>query len=322
MIWTKGIAAAAGFMMLALGPTQADDTVTFGSVGESSVNNWPSYISISKGYFQAAGIKPDSIFPPSSSNLIQQLTAGSLNMALSAGLVDPMRAIDKGAPIAIVGVMMQAPPYALLAKPQIKSLADLKGKLISVGGERDLTRIFLERMLVPNGLVTGNYDLIFAGATGARFAALRAGAVDAAILLPPFINSAESAGFKNLGLTIEYVKDLPFSGSVVNRAWAAKHPDVLKRVIEANQKGMKFLLDPRNREESIAIFAKYSKLSNDDVTKGYDFLIQQHDFFDPTGRVSRKKFDNLANVLKQLGDIGGSTSLDRFVLPGVTQLAD
>ena len=130
---------------------------------------------------------------------MQQLTAGSVDIALSVGLVDPMNAIDKGASIAIVGVVMQAPPYALLAKPAIKSMADLKGKLISIGGDKDITRIFLERMLIPNGVKPGDYDMIFAGATGARFAALRGGAVDAAILLPPFISSAESAGFKNLG---------------------------------------------------------------------------------------------------------------------------
>ena len=196
---------------------------------------------------------------------------------------------------------MQAPPYALLAKAEIKSMADLKGKVISVGGDKDITRIFLERMLKPNGVAPGSYDMIFAGATGARFAALKSGAVDAAILLPPFNFYAESAGFKSLGLTIEYAKDLPFSGSIVNRPWATRNAELLKRVIEVNQKGMTYLLDSRNRDESIAIFQKYSKLSQDDVAKAYDFLIQQNSFFDATGKVSRTKFDNLANTLKQTG---------------------
>jgi len=258
MSWMKRLAAAAGSAMLASAAAQAADTVTFGGVGESSVTNWPSYIATSKGYFEAAGIKPDFIFPPSSSGLVQQLTAGSISMALSAGLVDPLRAIDKGAPIAIVGVVMQAPPYALLAKPEIKSMADLKGKLISIGGNKDITRIFLERMLVPNGVAPGSYDMIFAGATGARFAALRSGAVDAAILLPPFNFYAESAGLKTLGLTVDYAKDLPFSGSVVNRAWADKNPQLLKRIIEVTQKGTSELLNSSHRDEAIAIFQKYS----------------------------------------------------------------
>jgi NitT/TauT family transport system substrate-binding protein len=250
------------------------------------------------------------------------LTAGSIDMALSAGLVDPIRAIDKGAPVAIVRIVMQAPPYALSAKSTIKSLADLKGKIISVGGEKDITRVFLERMLKPHDVASGSYDMIYAGATGARFSALRSGAVDAAMLLPPFNFYAESAGLKTLGLTIDYAKDLPFSGSIVNRTWATKNADVLQRVIGAYQKGMSYLLDQKNRDESISIFQKFSKLSADDVAKSYDMLIQQHSFFDAKGSVSKTKFDALASTLKQLGDIAGSADINRFVLPGVTQITE
>src|SRR6516225_1285879 len=78
------------------------------------------------------------------------LTAGSIDLALSTVLADPIRAIDKGSPIASVRIEMQAPPYTLLAKPAIKQWADLKGKTISIGGPKDITRIYLERMAGPN----------------------------------------------------------------------------------------------------------------------------------------------------------------------------
>ena len=87
---------------------------------------------------------------------------------MSTGLVDPIRAIDQGAPIAIVRFEAQAPPYALLAKPNIKTLSDLKGKLISLGGAKDITRIYVERMLAPHGVKAGEFDMMFAGATAAR----------------------------------------------------------------------------------------------------------------------------------------------------------
>ena len=64
------------------------------------------------------------------------------------------------------------PPYALLAKASIKSLADLKGKVISVGGPKDITRLYVDRMLAPQGLKTGDYDYVYAGATTARAQAL------------------------------------------------------------------------------------------------------------------------------------------------------
>ena len=118
-------------------------------MGAVSATHWPIYIGLTKGYYAAEDLKLDLVFIQSSAALVQQLTAGSLDIALSTGLADPIRAIDKGGPIAIVRIEMQAPPYALLAKPAIKHWTDLKGKVISIGGPKDITRIYLERMLVP-----------------------------------------------------------------------------------------------------------------------------------------------------------------------------
>jgi ABC-type nitrate/sulfonate/bicarbonate transport system substrate-binding protein len=240
---------------------------------------------------------------------------------LSTGLADPIRAIDKGAPIAIVRIEIQAPPYALLAKPAIKRWPDLKGKTISIGGPKDITRIYLERMAEPNGLKAADYDTVFAGATSARFSALQSGAVDAAILLPPFNFYAESAGFTNLGLTIDYAKELPFTGTVVGRAWASAHKATLEKVLSVNAKSVSWFSDPANRAKAIAIMVEASKLKQEDVARSYDFL-HKNGFFETTGKVSKAKMGALLAALKDLGDIEGSTNLERFVLPGVTQLGD
>src|SRR5215218_1014577 len=128
--------------LLAVSPAaRALDTVTVGTVGSASANLWPVYIGTTKGFFAAEDLKVDIVFVQSSANMVQQLSAGSLDITMSTGLVDPIRAIDQGAPIAIVRFEAQAPPYALLAKPNIKTLSDLKGKLISLGGAKDITRI-------------------------------------------------------------------------------------------------------------------------------------------------------------------------------------
>jgi NitT/TauT family transport system substrate-binding protein len=305
---------------VAVTPAKAE-TVTVGLVGAISSTHWPIYIGLTKGYFAAEDVKPDLVFIQSSAALVQQLTAGSIDLALSTGLADPIRAIDKGAPIAIVRIEIQAPPYALLAKPTIKRWPDLKGKIISIGGPKDITRIYLERMADPNGLKAGDYDTVFAGATSARFSALQSGAVDAAILLPPFNFYAESAGFTNLGLTIDYAKELPFTGTVVGRAWASAHKATLDKVLAVNAKSVAWFSDPANRAEAIEIMVEASKLKQEDVAKSYDFL-HKNKFFETAGKVSKAKMGALLAALKGLGDIEGSTNLERFVLPGVTQLSD
>ena len=314
------LAALLAGAAIATTPAKAE-TVTVGLVGAISSTHWPIYIGLTKGYFAAEDVKLDLVFIQSSAALVQQLTAGSIDLALSTGLADPIRAIDKGAPNAIVRIEMQAPPYALLAKPTIKRWPELKGKTISIGGPKDITRIYLERMAVPNGVQPGDYDTVFAGATSARFSALQSGAVDAAILLPPFNFYAESAGFTNLGLTVDYAKELPFTGTVVGRAWASAHKATLEKVLAVNAKSVAWFSDPANRAEAIAIMVEASKLKQEDVAKSYDFL-HKNAFFETTGKVSKAKMSALLGALKGLGDIEGSTDLERFVLPGVTQLGD
>jgi NitT/TauT family transport system substrate-binding protein len=297
------------------------DNITIGTVGSASANLWPVYIGTTKGFLSAEDLKVDIVFVQSSANMIQQLSAGSLDITMSTGLVDPIRAIDQGAPIAIVRFEAQAPPYALLAKPTIKNLADLKGKLISLGGAKDITRIYVERMLAPHGVKPGEFDMMFAGATAARSSALLAGAVDAAILLAPFIFQAETAGFNNLGLTVEYAPELPFSGTVVNKSWAAKNQAILKRLLSAHTKSVEWFYDDRNRDEAIQIMQTVSRQRLDDVQKSYDF-IRKNNFFDRSGSVSRMKMTALIDALQSLGDVQSRGNIEHFVMPGITQISE
>ena len=301
-------------------PAAAQQTVIMGSVGSSSANSWATYVAIEKGFFAEAGIKPDVVHAQSNAGVVQQLAAGSLHMTNNSGLVDPIRANEKGAPVAILRVEIQRPPYALLAKSAIKTPADIKGKLISVGGAKDITRIYVERMLEQRGVKPGEYDLAYAGATSARFAALSSLAVDAAILTPPFNFNAQSAGFVNLGNINEYV-DMPFAGIAVNTKWAEANKETVGKIIGVYNRSIAWLYQPENRAEAVVILNKVSKLKTEDVEQAYDYLIGGR-FFEPTGKVSKTLIGKLNDALKTLGDLPKDFPVDRLFLVGATQVAE
>jgi ABC-type nitrate/sulfonate/bicarbonate transport system substrate-binding protein len=300
---------------------RAADTITVGLVGSVSITHWPMLIGLKKGYYDAANIKLDQVFIQSSGAVLQQLAAGSLDTTLSAGLVDPIYAIDKGAPISLVRLEIQLPPYAIEAKPEIKKLEDLKGKTVMIDSPKGITRIYIERMLEAHHVKPSDVDYVYAGATGARFAALKSGAVAATILLPPFNFTAESLGFSNIGLVADYCKDLPFTGGAVNTNWAKKNPDLMKRFLDATNKSVAYFLDPKNKDEAISIMTEASKQDRDIIVKSYDFL-RSRPYIEPTGSISKTKMTALLAALKQLGDLQGSTDVERFVLPGVGKLSD
>ncbi|HEY6258394.1 MAG TPA: ABC transporter substrate-binding protein [Xanthobacteraceae bacterium] len=301
-------------------PAQAE-TITIGLVGAVSATHWPIYVGLKQGYYAAADLKLATVFTLSSNALVQQLAAGSLDAALSTGIVDPVYAIDKGAPIAVLRLEMVSPPYALLAKPAIASIKELKGKTIMVDGPKGITRLYVERMLAAHGIKSSEVETLFAGATAARFSALQAGAIDATILLPPFNFFAESAGFRTLGLSVDYTPELPFTGAVVNRNWAMAHRAALDRLIAVHNRSMAWFLDPANRAEAIALMVEATRQKTEDVAKAYDFL-QARQFFDASGKVSRTRMNAMLAALRELGDITPELDVDRLLLPGVTQVAD
>jgi NitT/TauT family transport system substrate-binding protein len=301
--------------------TEAAEKVVVGVTGPPNALGWPFEIAIEKGFFAAEGIIIDRIAAPSSAAVVLQATAGALDMTVQGAFVDVIRAIDKGAPLAVVRITLQTPPYELNAKPSIKNIKDLKGKTVSIGGQKDVTRIYLNRMLEPNGLKDSDVDLVYAGASSARLAALESGAVDAAILTSPYNFNAVSDGFPVIGRTADYITDLPQNGTVVNRNWAAGHMDTLRRFLVASQKGTDWFMDRRNREEAINILVTVGKLKPDEVAKSYDFF-RNGEFFEPTGNVAKSKLRTVTKVLESLGDLPSNIDLDKLFLPGVTKVVD
>ena len=299
-----------GGSLLLAQTARAEETITVATVGTGSALNWPIFIAQKEGFFKKDDAAVDFVSAPSSAAVQLQVAAGSVGLG-TGGLVDPVRAIDKGAPLSILRIEAMAAPYALFSKPEIKTYKDLVGKTISVGGLQDITRIYLERMLIPNGVKPGQYDLVFAGATSARFAALSAGSVDAAILTSPFNFKAEGAGFTKLGVTVDYVHDFPFSGYAVNTAWAKEHKKAVAKFLAGYAMGVDWFYNPANRTRAVDILVESTGAQRDDADKTYDFF-QQLKLYDHTGSVVDSGFANLLKVMKELGDLEGAPDVARF----------
>jgi ABC-type nitrate/sulfonate/bicarbonate transport system substrate-binding protein len=321
LLLVNAIQAALCCALMMLGhAAQAADRIVAGTLG-GQAPLWPFYIAVHKGFFAAEGIDLELNFAQSGPAVTQQLTAGSLDVALSVGITSPIHAIDKGAALALIRIVGKAAPYVLIGKPGLKTIADLKGKTISIGQVSDITTVYFERMMAANGLKKGDYEVISAGVAAARYAALRAGVADAALVLPPLNFQAEAAGFVTLGVAADYVKDLPFTGMAVHRRWAAAHVPLAKRLLSVTDRSIAWLADVSYRDEAIDLLVKVARSRREDAEASYDYL-RRIEYFEPGSKVSSAKLRKLIEVEKRAGNIDPAFAIDRLVMSGITELTD
>ncbi len=302
-------------------PARAADSIQMGLLGAANAVEWPFYIGIHKGFFTDAGVALDVVYVPNPAGLVQQLAAGSLDI-VDIGAVEPVHAVSRGAPVAMLRISGAVSPYAVMAKSTIASVKDLKGHTVVIGGLVDINRVYLERMLKAAGLKDADIDITTIGNTAGRFAALKSGAADATMLAPPVNFFAEAAGFKTIAMMIDYTKDIPFGATDVSLAFADKHRDAVLRFMGALDKSFAWFNDDKNREGAVDILADEMKTPNkDDVAKSYDYL-RKIGFFPVDGTVSKKRIETLMDEMTAIGDTEGKVPLEKLVLSGVTKVGD
>jgi NitT/TauT family transport system substrate-binding protein len=322
-MWVKRLLGAGLCCVVLHAAPSADaaDTIETGLIGAANSVEWPFYIGIRKGFFADAGITLDVIYVPTASGLVQQLAAHSLDV-VDIGVVEPIHAVARGAAVAILRISGSVSPYEVVAKPEIKTIQDLKGHTVVIGGLVDINRVYLERVLKAAGLADSQIDITVVGNTAGRFAALKSGAADATMLAPPVNFFAEEARFRNIGMMIDYTKDLPFGATDVSLAFANEHHDALMRFAAALDRSIAWFNDDANRDAAIDVLAGEMKTtSRDDVAKSHDYL-RKIGFFKTENVISRKRLEALMDEMTAIGDTEGKVPLDKLVLPGVARVVD
>jgi NitT/TauT family transport system substrate-binding protein len=296
----------------------AAERITIATVGRGQPPQWATFIANSKGFFAENGVSVELVAAQSAAAATLQVAAGSAQMSVG-GMTEVMLGIDHGAKLTLLSIETQVPPYSLFAKRTITSIKELRGKVVIVGGAKDVTLIYFERMAAANGLKPGDYDLLYAGTTPARYAALASGSVDAAILYPPGSFEAASRGYPNIGNLSDYVKDMPFTGYAVDHAWAANNKPAVIAFLKGVHKAVNWFYDTNNRAEAVAILVKESGQSHDNIEKTYDYYRSLR-IFPEDGTIDAKKLTSLVQALAQMSTLTGPADPQRFVNPAMAKL--
>jgi NitT/TauT family transport system substrate-binding protein len=174
-----------------------------------------------------------------------------------------------GADMQILAHTMPGVVHAMMVKPEIKRVEDLKGKKIGVSSLGSLTDFLVRTIARKKGLNPDrDLTLIVMGGDAERLTALRAGSVDAAAMSHPGYGKARRLGFQMLWDSAKEI-DYPWMEITTRRETIKKDRELVTQYMKAHLEGIAlFKKDP---EFSKRVIKKTLRMDEDDlVTEAYD----------------------------------------------------
>ncbi|HEV8723400.1 MAG TPA: ABC transporter substrate-binding protein [Candidatus Binatia bacterium] len=154
---------------------------------------------------------------------------------------------------------------ALFAKSEIRTVEDLKGKIVATGRPGAFLDAMVRYVLRSKfGLVPDrDVKLLPSGEPSLSLQALERGVVDAAAMSSPYMFIARKAGLRELANFDKLGVEYPYTSVTVLRQTVAKNPDLVERFLKCIVEGI--YLFKTNKSKTLAVFKRYMKGADDEI---------------------------------------------------------
>lgn len=275
----------------------------------------PIWIANDSGLFQQNGLNVDLKFVSGGQVLMASLVSGEAPIGAVGGS-EAMSAAAGGADVAVIAILVPYSPWSLYVPASVTSAEQLKGQRVGVvtaGGSADIAA----RAGLPKIGLAADRDVTIAatGSTENLNSALENGAVQGAMLTPPYSFIFQNKGFHALFDLVEQKLPSADTGIVVQRAYLTNHRPTVQRYVDAIVEAIK--REKQDKPYAVTVLKKYMEL-DDDVAAG-----KTYDYFSTLIRpwvpyVATEQFavarDSLAAKNDKLRDFDVNTIIDNSLL--------
>jgi len=244
--------------------------------GAISNNVAPLWIAKEQGIYRKYGIDAELVFIIAG-RAMQAMLAGQVPVG-NVGATHVVNANTGGGDFTMILGMQNTLDYLFIARPNIKSAEELKGKKVAIGTPSGSASVATYVALDFLGLNPRRDNIVLLGIGGVpeRLGALRAGSVEATSLSPEFGQVVISEGYRVLVNTSK--ENVPFqsSGLVVPRSLIKTNPQLVENVAKATVEGVAFVHKASNKEIVFKSLARNLRLSKQEqVEKAYQNLVAE-----------------------------------------------
>jgi ABC-type nitrate/sulfonate/bicarbonate transport system substrate-binding protein len=253
------------FLLLLPRSLFAFDRVTF-AYPSPSTSYLPLVAAYKQGFFEQENIqaelvqvRPAVAIPGVTINSVDFTTA--LQSSISARM--------RGAPLVIAGVFSDKPMDFLVGAKGVRSAKELKGRVVGISAVGTQTYFLTVRLLKAIGLEPErDVTLRPVGDEGVRLQALQTGLIHATALGSQGVIQADKDGLKVIAASADVIPSLAFAGLATNTSKLKENPQLIKRVLRAGLKGLRYVHE--NRAGTINVLESWYRLDRELASASYD----------------------------------------------------
>jgi len=288
--WTVAlIAAGLGLMTPRLGSAQLKARVAWTSFASNMSGTW---VAQEEGLFKKHGLEVELVHIPSTSRAIQVMLAGEIQFSYMDGR-NSVTAALKGADVVILAGVANRLVFSFMARPEIKSFAEMRGKKIGITRIGSSTHSVTLWVMNKFGLKAEDYQLLQLVDVPNIFTAISAGQIDAGALSPPTNFRGRKTGLREL---IDLSKDGPEYVSVAigsTRSFVKANEETARRFIRGYSEGVQLL--KTNKTVGIRAIQKYARITEPDILEAT--YGEARAYIESVPHVSRKGLETIIGEL-------------------------
>jgi ABC-type nitrate/sulfonate/bicarbonate transport system substrate-binding protein len=215
------------------------------------------YIAQDRGFFRQEGLLADVVQVRGNIG-VTALLSGDAHAINNVGTI--IRAMERtDLPAKVVSQSLKKNLFWLVTKPEVKSLADLKGKVFgttTLGGSQHLAAV---RLLQKAGLDPDkDITVVVGGDVPSQLQSLLAGAIHLAALSPPTVIVARDKFMLKIhGSTLDDLPNLQ-NGLAVSEKLLREKRDLVKRILRARSRAHRYFWE--NERGTAEVLANYLKV--------------------------------------------------------------
>jgi len=268
-----------------------------------TVGHAPFWLAEKKGFYAQENLDVKLGVTRSISTILSAVASGAAPLSLGGG-TDTILAIQKGAPVVMIGGNLNAMTWTLVGQKQFRSMKELKGQTIGVSAITDVMGTAVKAVMRTQGMeYPRDYSLVQLGGTPNQWAALQKGQLAATALAIPWGKQAVDAGYTHLAWLADHIPNFLLTAIIADRNWLARSHEnraTAVRLVKAAIQSYRWMNE--NKAEAVSWIAEEFKLKPEYAEHAWEQYTRR--VWPKDGRINRQAVVETTAVMQEFGLIG------------------